>query len=138
MTMRRTLVSSIRRSKLESGRAASATVPSGGSSRSNSGRFGGAGFGEPSAMRLDPVGEQHGVDAVLQGLEMLAAERAVIEGVGVELGLDPARMRRQHQDAAADQDRLLDRVRDEQHGEADVVPELQQLLLHLAPGQRVE
>jgi hypothetical protein len=47
-------------------------------------------------------------------------------------------MRREHEDAAADDDRLLDRVRDEQHREAHVVPQAQQLLLHLAPRERIE
>ena len=47
-------------------------------------------------------------------------------------------MRRQQQDARADLDRLLDRMRDEQHREAGVLPELQQLVLHLAPGQRIQ
>ena len=40
------------------------------------------------------------------------------EMVGVELGLHAAGMRRQHQDAAADQQRLLDRMGDEEHREA--------------------
>ena len=47
-------------------------------------------------------------------------------------------MRREHQDAAADQDRFLDRMGDEQHREADIVPQRLQFFLHVAPGQRVE
>ena len=56
----------------------------------------------------------------------------------VQLGLDLARVRREQQDPTADRDRLLDRVGDEEHGEAGVVPEPQQLVLHLAAGERVE
>ncbi len=56
----------------------------------------------------------------------------------VQFGLDLSRMRREQQDPAADPDRLGDRVRDEEHGEARVVPELQQLVLHLAARERVE
>ena len=41
-------------------------------------------------------------------------------------------MRRQQQDPVADADRLRDRMRDEQHRELRVVPEPQQLVLHLA------
>jgi hypothetical protein len=62
----------------------------------------------------------------------------VVEGVGVELGLDLTRMGREHEDTRADDDRLLDRMGDKKHRELRVLPELQQFLLHLAPGQRVE
>ncbi|OFT87956.1 hypothetical protein HMPREF3115_15030 [Burkholderia sp. HMSC10F09] len=47
-------------------------------------------------------------------------------------------MRRQQQDAVADDERFLDRVRDEQQREARVVPQPQQLFLHLAARQRIE
>ncbi len=60
------------------------------------------------------------------------------EMAGIELGLHAAGMRREHQDAVADQQRLLDRVGDEDHREADVFPQRHQLLLHLAAGERVE
>src|SRR5690349_2232775 len=56
----------------------------------------------------------------------------------VELGLDLPRVRRQQQDAAADLDRLGDRVRDEQHGEARALPQREQLVLHLAARECVE
>ena len=58
--------------------------------------------------------------------------------MGVQLRLDLPRMGREHQDAVADDDRFLDGVGDEQHGEAHVVPKLKQLLLHPPPGQGVE
>ena len=58
--------------------------------------------------------------------------------MGVELRLHLPGMRREHQDAAADDARLLDGMGDEEHRETGVLPELQELLLHLAPGQRVE
>src|SRR5229473_7352473 len=82
------------------------------------------------ALLRDALGEQHVVDARLQRHEADAADQLV--SVGVELGLDLAGMRRQHEDAVADDDRLLDRMGDEEHGEADILPKLQQLLLHLA------
>lgn len=54
------------------------------------------------------------------------------------LGLDPAGMRRQQEDAVADLDRFGDRVGDEQHGEFGFRPELQQLILTGAPRQCIE
>ena len=47
-------------------------------------------------------------------------------------------MRGHHEDAAADDACLLDGMGDEEHREVGVLPELEELLLHLAPGQRVE
>ena len=42
------------------------------------------------------------------------------------------------QDAVADDDRFLDGMGDEQHGEADIVPKLKQFFLHAPPGQGIE
>ena len=78
------------------------------------------------------------MNAAAEQLERLRAEIGKTEMPGIELGLHLAGMRRHHQDAVADQQRLLDRVGDEDHGEADLVPQRDQLLLHLAPGQRIE
>src|SRR5262249_53377866 len=129
-----------------SGRAASPTAPSVSSVTTRSGRTGGglrsgAEWIASSAMGglrgkvgLDLVGEQEIVDAAMQRRELGRADRLESEMVGIELGLDAAGMRRQHQDAAADEQRLLDRVGDEDHREADLLPQPDQLLLHLAAG----
>src|ERR1043166_770681 len=146
--IRRTPVYCSSRSAGESGRAASPTAPIASSSIVRSGRCGGSGRTVRCAMStmldprgergLDPVGEQEVVDAAMQHLERGRADVAEAEVIGVELGLDAARMRREHQDAAADEQRLLDRMRHEQYREADIVPQPAHLLLHLAPRQRIE
>src|SRR5262249_4726975 len=110
--------------------------------RTYAGRRGGAASLVPMSgmaappLFLDASGEQHVVNAVAE----LASARGIgrVAAVAVELALDLAGMRREQQNAVADQHRLRNRVGDEQHGEAGVRPELQQLLLHLAPGQRIE
>src|SRR3982074_234920 len=116
-----------------SGRAASPTGPR--VSREvreimRSGGAGGWGRGEErwiasSAMSglrgkvgFDLVGEKQVVNAAVQCLEFGRADRGEAEIVRVELGLHPAGMRREHQDPAADEQRLLDRVGDENHREA--------------------
>ncbi len=66
-----------------------------------------------------------------QRMHVVAAGRA-------ELGLDLPGMRGQQQDAAGDADRLVDGMGDEQHREARLVPQKQQLVLHLAAGQSIE
>src|SRR5262249_30440182 len=118
-----------------SGRAASPTAPIASRVTTRSGRAGGSARGGAaetarSAMgglrgkvRLDFVGEKQVVDTPVQRLELRRADRRKAEVVGVELGLDPAGMRREHQDAAADQQRLLDRMGDEDHREADLLPQ---------------
>src|SRR6202521_3769584 len=110
-------------------------------SRRYSGRVGGTGAGKrvtgarSSAMGhcllfLDAIRKQDVVNAVRQ-LGAGAVDR--IAAVAVELAFDLARVRRHQQDAIADQHGLWDRVRHEQHREARVFPQLQQLFLHLAP-----
>src|SRR5262245_50162495 len=64
---------------------------------------------------LDAVGEQQIVDAVGQ-LAPLGVDG--ILAVAVELALDLARVWRQQQNAVADQGRLRNRMRHEQHGKA--------------------
>src|SRR5215510_16617614 len=103
-----------------SGRAASPTAPSASRVTTRSGRSGGSARpggvetassamgGLRSEIGLDAIGEQQIVDAAVQRLELRRADRFEAEMVGVELGLDPAGVRREHQDAAADQQRLLD------------------------------
>src|SRR5262249_13470254 len=96
--------------------------------------------GWPSSMGcglllLDAVGEQQIVDALGQ-LAPLGIDG--ILAVAVELALDLARVWRQQQNAVADQGRLRNRMRHEQHGEAGIGPQLQQLVLHLAPGESIE
>src|SRR5213079_973310 len=113
------------RSANDSGRAASPTVPIASSSIMRSGRCGGSILAVRCAMSamlhlrgergLDPVGEQKIVDAAVQGLEGGRADVVEAEMLGIQLGLDAAGMRREHEDAAADEQRLLDRMGDEQH-----------------------
>src|SRR5919206_2588561 len=55
----------------------------------------------------------------------------------VQFGLDLPGMGREQENPVADPDGLLDRVRDEDHREPRILPELQKLVLHLAPGERV-
>src|SRR5690349_7749739 len=98
------------RSMGPSGRAASPTAPIASRVTTRSGRSGGsARAGEvgtaSSAMDglrreigLDRVGEQKIVDAAMQALELGRADGLEAEVVGVELGLHPAGMRREHQD----------------------------------------
>src|SRR3954462_471559 len=98
-----------------SGRAASPTVPRVSREMMHSGRAGGWGRGEErwiasstmSGLRgkvgFDLVGEKQGVDAGVRRLEFGRADRREAEIMRVELGLDPAGMRREHQDAAAHQ-----------------------------------
>src|SRR6266581_4392143 len=93
-----------------------------------------------SGMRMlllvfDGVGEQHVVDATLHRLRLC---RIAIPRQAVQLRLDLPWVRRKQQDAAADLDRFGNRVGHEQHREVRVVPQLQQLVLHLAPRQRIE
>src|ERR1041384_2911913 len=121
--MRRTPVICSRRSGIVSGRAASPTAPIVSSSIIRSGRRGGSGRTVRCAMstmltlrgerRLDPVGEQQIVDAPMQRLERGRADVGKAEMIGVQLGLHAAGMRRKDEDAAADQQCLLDRMRDE-------------------------
>src|SRR3954447_24871167 len=92
------------RSMGPSGRAASPTAPSASRVTTRSGRAGGsarAGGVETASsamgglrgkVGLDAVGEQEIVDAAVQRLELRRADRRKAEVVGVELGLDPARM----------------------------------------------
>src|SRR5438552_4088251 len=109
---RRTSVMLVSRSIGPSGRAASPTAPSASRRISRSGRTGGEGGRATSAMGglrelgFDLVGEKQAVDAPVQLLEGRRAQAREPKMVRVELGLDPAGMRREHQDAAADQQRL--------------------------------
>src|SRR5690349_5523932 len=128
--MRRTAVTLRMRSATESGRATSPMAPPMSvSSTSRSGRRGGSMRTTRCAVSaivrlrgergLDPVGEEKIVDAPVQLFESRRADVAEVQMIGVELRLHAARMRREHEDAAADQDRFFDRMRDEQHREAD-------------------
>jgi hypothetical protein len=85
---------------------------------------------------LDFIGEQHVVNPLLQHFCVFAFCAPARKTV--HLGLDLSRMRRQEQDAVAYLDGFGDRMRDENHREPRIVPELKQLVLHLAPRERVE
>jgi hypothetical protein len=78
------------------------------------------------------------VDALRRALELGAAQARQREAVAVDLGAHAPRVRRQQRDAVAHHQRLFDRVRDEQQREAHLVPQREQLLLHLAARERVE
>src|ERR1700730_8939945 len=84
---------------------------------------------------FDDIDKQHVVNLPLQRVRQFAVALA---RKTVHLGLHLARVGRQEQDAAANLDRLGDRMSDKQHRETGIVPKLQQLVLHLAPGQCVE
>src|SRR5687768_2024110 len=105
------------------------------SSRTYSGRSPGAldmGYG----LALDVLPrEEHAVDAVGQALP--GGVRRV-GPVAVQLRPHLARVRGQQQDAVADAHRLRDRVRDEEHRELRSLPQLEQLVLHLAAGEGVQ
>ena len=80
--------------------------------------------------------EQHVVNVLFE-----PRGAAIDGGGGVDidhLGLDTPGMGREQQDPIADLDRLGDRMRHEQDGEARLVPELHQLVLAGAPGEGVE
>src|ERR1041384_2358243 len=128
--MRRTAFTFMMRSAIESGRATSPMAPPiSVSSTTRSGRRGGSMRTTRCAVSaivrlrgergLDPVGEQEVMDAPVQLLESGRADLGKAQVIRVELGLDAAGMRRKHQDAAADQDCLLDGMRHEKHREAD-------------------
>src|SRR5438105_992005 len=74
--------------------------------------------------------EEHLVDAL--------REPFLVPPAALHLRLDLAGMRREQQDAVPDPYRFRDGVGDEEDGEARVLPEAQELLLHLAAGERVE
>jgi hypothetical protein len=60
------------------------------------------------------------------------------ELMAVQLGAHPAGMRRQQQDAVADNQRFLNRMRDEQQRETRLFPQAQQLFLHLAARECIQ
>src|ERR1700744_821229 len=101
------------RSMNVSGRATSPILPVVSGANCRSGRSGGNGRAVRSAMlRLvgergfDLIGEQQAMNAAAEQLERLRAEIGEPKMPGIELGLHLARMRRHHQDAVADQQRL--------------------------------
>ena len=82
-----------------------------------------------------PGGDEVGVG--LDPAGRLAVAEALAEGE-LEAGGDAAGPRRQDDEMAGEQHRLLDAVGDHQDGLAGLAPELEQLLLHLLAGQRIE
>src|SRR3979490_622294 len=115
-----------------SGRAASPTVPRVSREMMRSGRAGGWGRGEErwiASSAMSGLRGKVGFDLVggkkcgVRALEFGRSDGGEAEIVRVELGLHPSGMRREHQDPAADEQRLLDRVGDEDHREADLLPQ---------------
>src|SRR5262245_51207357 len=106
MKIRRTKVLLTMRSATESGRAASPVCAAKRGPVSNSGRMGGSLRRPSSAMMhrplfFDALGEEHGVDALLQGHELGPALLRMVELMRVQFGFDLTRMRRHHQDPRA-------------------------------------
>src|SRR5262245_2698624 len=139
---RRTAVMLMMRSNGVSGRATSPMAPMASSVTRRSARTGGIVRSAMLMMSLQRalhlVGEEQVVDAALQRVEGGRPHVGEADMAGIELGLHPPRMRRQDQDAVADEQRLLDGMGDEDDREAHVLPQRDQLLLHLAAGERVE
>src|SRR4051812_36255584 len=107
------------RSNGVSGRATSPTAPITSSVTMRSARTGGS---VRSAMvmmdlqrGLDLVGEKQVVDAPLQRVEGRRSHVGKADMTGIELRLHAARMRRQDQDAVADEQRLFDGMGHEDH-----------------------
>ena len=74
-------------------------------------------------LAVDPRGARGGLVAQKQMVDApVQSEPRLDGGRHVELGAHAAGMRRQHQDAAANSHRFLDGMRDEDQGEADIVP----------------
>ncbi len=67
-----------------------------------------------------------------------AAEAFQVVLVAVDFRPYTAWMRGQQQDAVTDHQRFLDGVGDEKQREADFIPQLEQLFLHLAAGQCIQ
>ena len=98
-------------------------------------------------MRHADLRRQHGLDADLLGearlegrecgarLHRVVARMGQVDG---DVGLDPSGARRHHDDAVAEEDRLLDVVGDEQHGLALPLPDPEQEFLHERTGLVVE
>src|SRR5207244_7467219 len=79
---------------------------------------------------FDGVGEEHGVDLVLERLRFIAICPCTRQTIDLRLHL--SRMRAHQEDATADLNRFRNGVRNEQHREMRIVPKLEQLILHLA------
>src|SRR5882672_11517843 len=82
--------------------------------------------------------EEHLVNPGTKPSELAAPLIGICELVGIEFRPDLPRMRGQHQNARSNNDRLLDRVSDEEDGRTRSVPEFEQVVLHLPPGQGIE
>jgi hypothetical protein len=85
---------------------------------------------------FDAVGEQHFMNALRQRAP--ACRLGPIAAVAVEFAPNLPGMRRKQEYAVAEEDSFGDRVGDEQDGEPGFSPQLQQLVLHLAPRERVK
>ncbi len=70
--------------------------------------------------------------------ELRAALRVERKAAAIKVRANAAWMRRQHNGSGTDNDRLLDRMSYEDHRATDRFPQAKKLLLHAAPGQRVE
>ena len=72
------------------------------------------------------------------GVEIRRGHVARARQRDAHLGLDAARPRRHHHHAVGQENRLLDRMRDEQHGQLRALPQVQQLVLQALARHRVE
>src|SRR5262249_53362223 len=142
MIRRRTAVEFHSRSARGKGRSMSPRVSGATTSYSCSARVGGVALiavsGIEAAVDLVVVPDQHSADVIDEVLKGQAGAGIMRESRTIELSADLTGMRRQHGDAGADDHRFLDRMGDEDERKADVFPQLQQFVLHLAPRQRIE
>jgi hypothetical protein len=83
-----------------------------------------------SALRMPRTRrEQHVMDPAAKASKLSAALVRVSEPVGIEFRSDLSGVRGQHQNARSDDDRLLDRVGDEEDGRTRSVPEFEQVAI---------
>ena len=82
-----------------------------------------------SSMARSRLRAQQVPDLLAQLAEARGGRRSRARQVDRELRLDPSRPVGHHDDAVAEQERLVDRVRDQQHGLAVRLPERDELLL---------
>src|SRR3981081_4784552 len=84
------------------------------------------------------VGSDQAAELASQSGEFRRLWRTRARQIHLDVSRDAARPGREHQDAVGQQQRLVDRMGDEQHGRALLFPDLQKLVLQLAAGLSVE
>ena len=99
----------------------------------------------PSTGRVDAVQHAHALEVPVDPVDVRAELRDIAEHdrtrprqIDLDLLDDLARARAHHQDAIRQSDRLLDAVRDEEHGRPAAQPQRFEIRAHLQARQRVE